>query len=167
MDTVAIHRKLGGTHARISLKKSNLSVQVVMLLPILLLYLQTIAATVILYQWPHYKGQSITLSYNGTSVQQIQWLGSIQSIQISPSESFVTYDQDNFQGNNATWYRSVPYPGNWKDRIRSFRIVPMIPPPISPESTQPWYFMGTWEGFMMVRLSSEYSVYPECYSVNG
>ncbi|OQR88511.1 hypothetical protein THRCLA_22853 [Thraustotheca clavata] len=43
----------------------------------------------------------------------------------------------------------------------------MIPPPISPESTQPWYFMGTWEGFMMVRLSSEYSVYPECYSVNG
>ncbi|OQR98240.1 hypothetical protein THRCLA_21903 [Thraustotheca clavata] len=126
---------------------------------------------VTLYQWPYYKGQSLTLNQNDTSIQQIQWNGSIESIETSPNESFIAYDQDNFQGNNATWYRSVIYPGNWKDRVRSFRIVPMIPPPIGPEkqnSTQaPWYLMATWDGYIMVRSSTQWYGYAECYAVNG
>ncbi|OQR93126.1 hypothetical protein THRCLA_22344 [Thraustotheca clavata] len=142
-----------------------------MLLLFLITYIHTIAATVTLYQWPYYKGQSITFNQSETSIQQIQGLTSIQSIQISANESLITYDQDNFRGNNATWYRSVVYPGNWKDRIRSFRIVPAISLPIDTQKQNaieaPWYFMGTWEGFMLVRMSTQWPGYPECYSVNG
>ncbi|OQR98243.1 hypothetical protein THRCLA_21904 [Thraustotheca clavata] len=143
-----------------------------MLSLLLILYIPTISAVVTLYQLPYYKGQSLTLNQNDTFIQDIRWqLMAIQSIKISQNESFITYDKDNFQGNNATWYRSVIYPGNWKDRIRSFRIVPVISPPIDPEKQNsiqaPWYFMGTWEGFMMVRMSAQWPGYPECYAVNG
>ncbi|OQS04472.1 hypothetical protein THRCLA_20874 [Thraustotheca clavata] len=103
--------------------------------------------------------------------EETRGLSSIQSIEISANESLITHDQDNFRGNNATWYRSVVYPGNWKDRIRSFQIVPAILPPIDTKQQNsikvPWYFMGTSEGFMLVRMSTQWPGYPECYSING
>ncbi|KDO15988.1 hypothetical protein SPRG_18475 [Saprolegnia parasitica CBS 223.65] len=56
----------------------------------------------------------------------------------------------------------------WVNRIASLEVHNATALPTPPPGTieAPWRFLGTWEGFMMVRFAAQ-SSQPECYAVNG
>ncbi|OQR96313.1 urease [Achlya hypogyna] len=138
------------------------------LIPLILAGLDGTTA-VTFFEWPHYLGRFHTVKPGEVSTSELPWRGSIQSIELAPTEQLVTYDEPDFRGNKAVWLRSTPYPGNWVGRIASFQIRPLnitaFPSPTHDEAS--WRLMGTWEGYLMVRLSVTVGGFPECYSTNG
>ncbi|EQC37788.1 hypothetical protein SDRG_04813 [Saprolegnia diclina VS20] len=113
-------------------------------------------------------GASPTSPSNETNTFYVAFRNSIQSIKLSDDVNLVTYDQTGRNGDNATWYLSTVYTGKWVGRIVSFEVRNATTLPTQPVGTieAPWRFLGTWEGFMVVRLAAR-SSRPECNLVNG
>ncbi|OQR81590.1 hypothetical protein THRCLA_11596 [Thraustotheca clavata] len=131
-----------------------------------IIFVSLVSARTTLYEWSYYHGQSIEIKDNVTDTSNISWHSSIQSFQIEPGEELVTFTEPHFQGNQATWHHSTVFTANWVNKIASVKIQPTnITLPTN--DTTPWQFMGTHDGFAMVRLSAQLSATPECYSVDG
>ncbi|OQR84118.1 hypothetical protein ACHHYP_20702 [Achlya hypogyna] len=125
-------------------------------------------AAVVFFRSPNYEGFSYEVSAGESNILALPWQNSIQSIRIGANEQLTIFDQANFTGKSVTFYRSTPYPGNWVSRIASFHIEPLntsaLPEPGAIQA--PWWILGTWEGFILVRMSDK-TGYPECYATNG
>ncbi|OQR84119.1 hypothetical protein ACHHYP_13874 [Achlya hypogyna] len=115
---------------------------------------------------PNFRGPEYKVMPGDSNTYAVMW--PIQSIRIGADEQLTTFDQANFTGKSVTFHRSTPYPGNWASRIVSFRVeqLNISALPVPDTNQAPWSFLGTWEGFIMVRMSSK-TGHPECYATNG
>ncbi|OQR84289.1 hypothetical protein ACHHYP_13529 [Achlya hypogyna] len=120
-------------------------------------------ASVILYELPHYLGESlvVTPSDNAT-VSLAQWHRPISSVAVDSGNEFVTYDA---HGNMAVWRHSTVLLGNWGYKVASFEVRPVNHSSNSSGAVEsPWSYVGSDEGYVMVRNGT---TDPECYSTDG
>ncbi|KDO17767.1 hypothetical protein SPRG_16828 [Saprolegnia parasitica CBS 223.65] len=122
--------------------------------------------SVVLYELPQYLGQSLTVASSDDAAATLaQWSRPIFSIVVDPATEFVTYDD---AGNSAVWHHSTSLLGNWPYKISSFRVQPATTNTTTTSSIQaPWSYIGSGEGYLMVRNSSSTVGQPECYSNDG
>ncbi|EQC42296.1 hypothetical protein SDRG_00035 [Saprolegnia diclina VS20] len=122
---------------------------------------------VVLYELPQYLGQSVAvISSDDAASTLAQWKRPIFSIVVDPAIEFVTYDD---AGNSAVWHHSTSLLGNWPYKISSFKVQPATANTTTNTSSiqAPWSYIGSGEGYLMVRNSSSSAGQPECYSNDG